>query len=539
MGKNNHKGARIRGNPDPTTRDEHSSPGTITAVFPDDYACRVRDDLKGATHDVAVPGLVQDPEGGGGEVFIPRIGQRVELKFGSGTRPRISRCLPHTIDSLTTKSETPALFEKEQTNLNLFGNAPNNFRGYMPSGLMSGDWCRMGNLGQHVGIFDGGVATLCGSKWAQVKAVGGQGADTLSLYGRRTNIFTDFGNVIFGSESGKSFVELLGGTDQTLESGVDRQNWTIRAAIGKGDGFANFAILDRDGEAIYKTVIEADGTVQKTTAGSGAQVFGGDQSAVYEKTFTRVVQSGDDTLSVAGNRIESYEGNQETTVQQNQNMNILSSASKIVGGNDFTSCKTHDLQVTGRLEAVPTDPAAAWKIANGDLNIEVGKPPADLQKSLSSFNVTVYPPTAKIALKSMLGSVETFSLIETKVESVALINMKAGGMFKAEAGGLMEFNVGGAMMGKAAGVMQMTSVGPSMFGSSIKLQLGGLTAVEPVIKGLTALPALASFLTTLVSAGTVAGSTGQNAAALRAIGAAAGAVLGSISSWPSAKVFTE
>ena len=539
MRKNNHKGARIRGNPDPTTRDEYSSPGTITAVFPDDYACRVRDDLKGATHDVAVPGLVQDPEGGGGEVFIPRIGQRVELKFGSGTRPRISRCLPHTIDSLTTKSETPALFEREQTNLNLFGNAPNNFRGYMPSGLMSGDWCHMGNLGQHVGIFDGGVATLCGSKWAQVKAVGGHGADTLSLYGRRTNLFTDFGNVIFGSESGKSFVEFLGGTDQTLESGVDRQNWTIRAAIGKGEGFANFAILDRDGEAIYKTVIEADGTMQKTTAGSGAQVFGGDQSVVYEKTFTRVVQSGDDTLSVAGNRIESYEGNQETTVQQNQNMNILSSASKIVGGNDFTSCKTHDIQVTGRLDVKPTEPAATWKVSNGSLDVHIGQPPTDLNTALSSFNVTVYPVNSKVSLKSLGGNVETFSTLQTNVTAGAEIAMTAGASLTAKAAGLMDLKAGGAMMGKAAGVMQMTSTGPSMFGSSAKVQLGGLTAVEPVVKGLTALPVLASFMTTLVSAGTVSGSTGQNAAALRAIGAAASAVLGSISSWPSSKVFTE
>ncbi len=542
MGKNNHKAARLRGHPDPGTRDEHSSPGTIIAVFPEDYACRVRDDLKGATHDVAVPGLIQDSEGGGGEVSIPRVGQRVEIKFGSGIRPRISRYIAESIDALTTESQTPALFEKEQTNLNLFGNAPTSFRGFMPTGLLSGDWCRMGNLGQHIGLFDGAVATLHGSKWAQVRAIGGKGADTLELWGRRTKMFTDFGNIEFGSDGGKAYVTLDGGTDQTLETG--EENWTIRAAIGKGEGLANFAILDRDGDPVYKTVIGADGTVTKSMSGDMGQVFTGDQSVVYEKAFSRSVLDGNDTVSVAGNRIEDYAGSQETVVHQNQYVNVLSDASKIVEGNDFTACKTHDLAVTGRLEAIPDDPAATWKVSNGSLDIHIGQPPTDLNTALSSFKVTVYPAGSKIALKSLAGNVETFSSIETKIESAALMNLFAGGAFKAESVGLMELKTGAAMMGEAKGVMQMTSTGPSMFGSSALTQLGGLSAVEPVIKGNTFLLALATFLTVCSAAGKASSLAGgsspsSNGAGVIAIGSAADLLMGLMLTFPSAKVITE
>lgn len=539
------RAAKKRGDPDVTTLDERCLPGTVVAVFPNDYACRVRDDLGGANYDVAVPGLVQDSEGSGGEVYIPRVGQRVELKLGSGVRPRINGYLPQSFDAAVTSSETPPLFEHASEAVNTSGNAPNNFRGYMPPGLMAGDWCRLGNLGQHVGVFDGGVAVLQGSKLAQIRAVGAQGADTLSLFGRRMNIHTDFGDVIFGTEGGKSYVELLGGTDQTLESGVDRQDWTIRAAIGKGDGFANFAILDRTGTPVFKKVIEADGTISTTQAGANAAVFTGEQSTSYEKPFSRTVQSGDDSVTVSdGDRLETFGGNHLSSVQGSRQVTIMADDSLINGGGVFRSCKTYESHITGRAEAIPGDVAAAWKVANGDLNIDIGKPPSDLQKSFSSMNVTVYPANAKISMKALLGSVETFSSIETKIESAAMINLFAGGSLNAEAVGLMDLKAGGALKAKAEGVMQMSSTGPSMFGSSAATQLGGLGAVEPVVKGIQFLTGLSVFLGACSAAGkTAAGGGGSvpplNGAGVIAIGAAADVLLALMLNMPSTKVFTE
>lgn len=415
----------------------------------------------------------------------------------------------------------------------------------MPTGLMSGDWCRMGNLGQHFGLFDGGVAVMNGGKWAQVRAVGGQGADTLSLFGRRLNIHTDFGDIKFGSDSGKSFMEFMGGTDQTLESGVDRQNWTVKAAVGKGTGIANFAIMDRDGNTVYGTSIEADGTVTKIQSGDSADVFTGDQSVTYERAFSRTVLNGNDDITVAnGDRNEGYRGNQTTLVSQTRSTSVLSDDSTIVGGQIYRSCKTQDVEVAGRLDALPGDSAATWKVSNGSIDIDVGKPPTDLQAALSSFNVTVWPTAGKVALKSMLGNVETFSGLETKMEALLAMNLKAGATFKAESIGLMELKTQAAMMAEATGVMQMKSGLGSMFGSSAITQLGGLSAVEPVVKGLTFLPALSLFLTACVSAAAVsAGGGGSvpslNGAAIAAIGSGAGALLGTIPTCPSLKVMTE
>jgi hypothetical protein len=544
-GNDTHRASRVRGHPDPETRDEYSCAGTIIAVYPNDYACKVRDDLKGAEHDVAIPGLIQDPEGSGGEVAIPRVGTRVELKFGGAMRPRIIRCLPQTLDVAVTSNETPPLFESEQPDLNLYGNAPTNFRGYMPTGLMPGDWCRLGNQGQFIGIFDQAVAELHGAQWAKIRAVGGGRIDTLSIFGRRTNIHTDFGDLIFGSEGGKSYIELKGGTDQTLESGVDRQNWTVKAAIGKGEGLANFAIFDRDGETLFKTVVDTDGTVKNVRSGNSDQEFTGQQSLTYGQAFSRTVQNGNDTLSVQnGDRIENYLGNQETQVNSNRYVNILSDDSLIVNNNIFKSSKTYDMDITGRLDAIPGDAAAEWKFANGSLDIHIGKPPTDLNAALSGLNVTVYPAASKIALKSLLGSIETFSSIETKMESAALMNLFAGGAFKAESVGLMEIKSGAAVMGEATGVMQMTSKIGSMFGSSAITQLGGLGAVEPVVKGLSFLPALAAFLGVCSAAGKASAFTGGsvpsvNGAGVIAIGTAADVLISLMSTFPSLKVMTE
>ncbi len=541
MGKRDqYRAERLRGEPDPSAQDEHSCPGTIVTVFPNDYACRVRDDVKGAEYDVAVPGLIQDSEGSGGEVYIPRVGQRVELKLGGATRPRIRQFLPQTFDTNVTGNETPPLFDGDQPNLNLFGNAPNNFRGQMPSGLMSGDWCRVGNLGQHIGVFDGGVTVLHGSKWAQIRAVGGQGADTLSLFGRRMNFHTDFGDIKFGSEGGKSFVEFLGGTDQTLESGVDHQNWTVKAAIGKGEGIANFAIMDRSGNAVYKTVISPDGTVSKTQAGDSADIFTGDQSKTYERAFARSVLNGDDTVTVEnGDRVEDYLGNQFTNIDRSRDINVLGDDNTIVGGRIYRSCKIQDVEVAGRLMALPGDSAATWKVSNGSLDIEIGKPPTDLNVALSSFNVTVFPAGGNVTLTSYLGNIETYSMLQTKIDSAAEIAMSAGASFSAKSIGLMELKANAAMMIEAGALMEVKSKGPATFGSDTLVQLGKTGAFEPVVKGLTFLTSLATFLGACSAAGKIAGSPATNGAAIATIGAGADIMMSMMSNFPSIKVMTE
>jgi len=408
----------------------------------------------------------------------------------------------------------------------------------MPGGLSPGDWCRVGNQGQHIGLFDEGVVSLYGSPWAQVNAVGND-QDTLNVLGRRMRISSDFGDIEFGSEAGKSYAKLEAGTDQSLESGVDKQNWTVLGNIGQGDNLADFSLLDRTGEDLFRTSVSNDGSIDRYNAGNVTDHIGGLTSVIQDQQASRRVSNGHDYVYVDnGNRIETYLGNQTTQVSKTRSTSILTNDSKIVSGNEFVSCKTQDLQITGRPEAIPTDTAASWKIANGDLAIEIGSPlSGDLQKSLSSFKLTVFPPGSEINLNALLGSIRTFSGVDTSITSLVNMSLASGAMFNASSVGLMSLD--------SKATMQMSSIGPMISESKTLMQLdaeliqlGAAAAVQPVVRGANFATAFATFLGTVAAASSVAGPKYGNAAAIRIIGAAASVLSAQLAPMLSTKVLT-
>lgn len=417
-----HRQEIIRGAPEPASYDEFSESATISAVHTKTYSCDVRTDSGRTLIGLPFPGLIQDPEGCGGEVYVPRVGQRVQVNYGAGLRPRITGFLPQSIDSggigtllRSTEFEVSALGGKR---------GRSNFRKDLPLDLLPGDWQRRGNQQQYLGVMDGGVIVAHASPWANIRLMGGATADTLKITGRTTELATDFGNIIFGSSEGKSWLEFYGGTDQSLESGVDKQNWTIRGDIGKTEGIVNWYLTDRGGQSMQRVNIYPDGRMVSFQNGPREERVNGWYQGIFGESCFRQIQKGDDVLEVLnGDRIEKIFGNQTTTITQNRDARIYSDDSAIVEGNTFLQTKTWDVQAQGSLFAKPGDNAISMAAINGSFTIDVAPIlSAALPTPQSGFFVTVGPIGSGIKLTTMnpapgLGDIQLDSMAQLALKS--------------------------------------------------------------------------------------------------------------------------
>ncbi len=160
---------RLRGSPFEDQRTEKPIYGSVVEVYPETCSCRIKTDDGGIFDSIPLPGLIQDPQGCGGEVFVPRSGQRVELVTGGPLGIRFRGFVATPLPALMSESATPSIFPD---NLPTNQRGRVNYRGQLPKNLVPGDWCRLGNQGQYMGVFDGGVTTIFGSPWAQMNFVG-------------------------------------------------------------------------------------------------------------------------------------------------------------------------------------------------------------------------------------------------------------------------------------------------------------------------------------------------------------------------------
>ena len=391
MNGNNNKSDIVRGSPAPGVRAEKTVSATISNVYSETYSCDVRTDNGNDLTGLPLPGLKQDAVGSGGEVSIPRAGERVLVRLGGGERPRIIGHLPQSFDVGTSQNATPSLTEFDLPTT-LSNRGQSSFRGNMPKGLLEGDWCRVGNQGQYIGVMDGGVSILHGSPWAHVRAVGGDTEDTLVIKGRRTDFRSDFGGIIFGSQEGKSWAEFYGGTDQTLETGADKQNYPVRADVGKTDGLVNWYVDSRDGQSMHRINIYPDGRTVTFQNGPREERVNGAYTGSFGDTCYRRVQQGSDIVEVQnGSRIENYFGNQDTTVLQNRSAQIYGNDSVIVDSNSYTQAATYDVQAQGSPLMTPADAAISMVAVNGSFAVDVAPTgnPVALPAAQSSFAVTV------------------------------------------------------------------------------------------------------------------------------------------------------
>jgi hypothetical protein len=182
----------------------------------------------------------------------------------------------------------------------------------------------------------------------------------------------------------------------------------------------------------------------------------------------------------------------------------MGNSSETVQNGRVVTCQTLDHNVSGKMTSKPGDTAYGLNVTNGSWDVSIGKPPTDLVKSKSSFNLTVWSPGGAIAMESKLGTVSINSALETSIKALTTLKLEATGI---------------------------TTVNGSV------IKIGGAGANQVALKGTKVLSDLAQFLNQVNVAVQSAGAPPMNAAALKAIGAAATALSAKISAWASTKVF--
>lgn len=182
-------------------------------------------------------------------------------------------------------------------------NGTNNYRPpFAPSDLGPNDFARVGRLGNHVAVLEGGV-TLVGSPTAQVRSIGPTG--TMQTIARRLEQITDWGHVRVENDQGKTSFVLRAGSNQTTETGLDEQHWTIRLDLGATGDMFDFQILEPDGKALFRMHVGSDGRVQLYGDGGVDLSSGAAGSADVRSDHAgprALAIGGDDTVTVTGNR---------------------------------------------------------------------------------------------------------------------------------------------------------------------------------------------------------------------------------------------
>lgn len=393
--------------------------GSIVDVHPEFLSCDVQTETTGVHTGLALPHCIQDPEGGGGQVYIPRKGQGVILKLGLG-RPVITQILPVSIDSSSQRTPiTVSPGSSPATGGAAAGTpAPANYAARSPRDLLPGDFVQLGNQGQYSGVLDGGVGVLHASPWSQV--VCNQKEDTTTIAGRNLNIFTDFGNLRFTSDGGKFGFALDGATDQLTEAAKD--NWAVQLRVGaESEGLADFRINDRNGNAMSRTVWQPDGSVLRESKGISSESYPGVTNREYGDNYI-VTVGGARTLTVGGDSIENFQGVKDTLVSQNYSLSVLQDYFNTVNRDyDLSAGRNMSLSVSGSQQATPGAVAAGWSITNGSWVVDVGFPGAgELGSALSGVEFNTYSAGGSIKLSSALDKI---ILDTTALESVLLGSM--------------------------------------------------------------------------------------------------------------------
>jgi hypothetical protein len=211
-----------------------------------------------------------------------------------------------------------------------------------PTDMSAGDWAQVGTLGNHVAVLEGGVALL-GSPAAHVQSIGPSG--TLRQVARRFQQFTDFGQVRIENDQGKTSYVLRAGSNQSTQTGMDEQHWTIRLDLGATGDVLDFRILEPEGKLLFRLHAGSDGRVQIYGDGGVDLSAGANGNAEMRHDI-----AGSHTTAVAGSTTHTVQGNATTTVDQVSTVSVGGDHVHSVGGNATMFVGgAHDLGVSGSL----------------------------------------------------------------------------------------------------------------------------------------------------------------------------------------------
>lgn len=343
-----------------------------------------------------------------------------------------------------------------------------------PTDMTQGDWARVGGLGQHVAVLEGGIAQL-GSPSALVRSLGAIGL--LQFIGQRMKAVTDFGEWSVTNDQGRTSFVLRAGYDQSTQTGLDEQHWTIRLDLGASGDIFNFQITDPVGKTLFKIFAGSDGRVQIYGDG-GVDVSSGksgDAETLHEIAGDRGNSvGGDDSLSIAGDRsikvgkslVENVTTDRTVAVGNDDTLFVNKDQAASVGGN-----KVEVVAGGAAQDAKKGQTALSLKVLNGGYVIDIGNP--DDGASLTA--------EAAYDLRTSIGDV----------------SVSAGGNLKLKAkqtasldGQVVQINGDTYFMLKTTDALQ--DLGQYMTLNNAVLQAG--TAGSPVKQQLVGLPAVTAQL---------------------------------------------
>ncbi len=296
---------------------------------------------------------------------------------------------------------------------------------YAPTDMTQGDWARVGTLGNGIAVLEGGITQL-GSPTAFVRSLGTSGL--LQTIAQRLVTVSDFGQWSVENDQGRTSFILRAGANQSTQTGLDEEHWTIRLDLGATGDVLDFRITDPNGKTLFRLHVGADGRTQIYGDG-GVDISSGpngDAETRHDIAGPRTSNvAGDDTFAADGNRVcragqsatESI-GTDKTTVIGNDEVRFVNRDQTVnVGG------KRTDIVVGGPAqEAKPGAVALATKIVNGGWQVDIGNPG-------NGANISAQ---AAYRLKTFLGDVA--------VEAGGKMSLKARQVLSADSDSLVALN---------------------------------------------------------------------------------------------------
>lgn len=402
-------GSALRtGNPFANERDldkQWRERGIIISVNPNTLTCDVETETSGRLSGLALPEVIQDPQGSGGQVAIPRPGQQVVVQRGLGF-PFIDKLLPVSVSKNHARATSFAIAPAAAIAPTV-GSFPTtdtaNYRASLPEGMLPGDWVRMGSQGQYIGILDRGAASLFASAWAHAIAM--QENDTLELAGRNLKLFTGTGDLVCEDFGGKTALQLRLGTDQKTETGQGTERFPLTVQLGgTAESFLDFVLTDKKGQPVYKRLLYSDGGIVEAMRTRQTTYAG--QVIEYHNDGILDFVVGNAQRQVTRDQIDNIQGSHEYTVSQNLVAQILNDSSQNINRNWLVSVgQTMDLSVSGNIMAKPKDPCASWSFGNGSLVIDIGMPAPVPDSKMSGLKLTTYGAQGDIELTSLLSKI--------------------------------------------------------------------------------------------------------------------------------------
>jgi hypothetical protein len=247
---------------------------------------------------------------------------------------------------------------------------------HAPLDMTNGDWARVGTFGNHVAVMEGGVS-LFGSPTAHLRSLGLAGV--MQLIAQQLHTYTDFGEWKTTNNGGKTSFTLRAGSNQSTQTGLDEENWTIRVDLGATGDVFNFEVTEPGGRTLFKLHVDPQGRVQ--IFGDG----GVDISSGARAESEAISDVGNRTTNVHGAEVLDVKAARTTNVGGVDTANLSSDRDTVVGGSETQivednqtlsvgGTKTEVVVGGGPTETTPGSPALTTKVLNGGWMIDIGNP---------------------------------------------------------------------------------------------------------------------------------------------------------------------